>query len=114
MASHIPRVILTREITAMQEVGEVTTQYLKGLVVMSVHVAHQEVQHGHVHNIKKPTALSVRVYVTDQVAVRLVWREGEGVSVVYGQLTPYNGMDTRGTTATGLHSNFLGLRLHMT
>lgn len=47
--------------------------YFKSFVVMTVHVADQEVEHGHVHQVEQPSALVVRRRALDHlITVRLI------------------------------------------
>ena len=46
--------------------------HLDGLVVMAVHVVHEEVEHSHVHEIQQPATLVVRFDLLDDITVFLV------------------------------------------
>ena len=46
--------------------------HLDGLVVVPVHVAHEEVVDGHVHDVEQPPALVVRLHLAHDLAVGLV------------------------------------------
>ena len=60
--------------SAMVEVyGEsVIAEYFESLVVMAVHVPHQEVEDGEVHEVQEPPALVVGTDVLDSLAVVLI------------------------------------------
>ena len=46
--------------------------HFEGLVVVAVHVAHKEVQDGHVHNIQQAAALIVGVHLLHQLTVLVI------------------------------------------
>ena len=55
----------------MQGIGKVAER-LEGLIMMSIHVPHQKVQDGHVHDIEQPSAFVVGRDPLDVLTVLIV------------------------------------------
>ena len=73
-------------VVEVQQKGLVA-KHLDRLVVVPVHVSHEEIQHGHVHNVVQPPPLVVRRDLLHHFTVVLICDTGEGGLVVIQRVT---------------------------